>query len=179
MRILKLIVALILPAMMAVALALPLELTRLWAQLPPGNQYLVPQLAPTSVPSLAQPAATTGIPPLATIPTPVPAASATAARTFTCSCFGPGSGTSWIGQIGASGYFAARQGATGACLAYNQRREPSSPFNYATSYSGAALAPRLPGASLPADAASAPVTPGTLNFSTAAQLQMCAQCTCN
>jgi hypothetical protein len=150
-----------------------------WAQLPPSNPNLAPIVTPAGVPSLSQPAATTGIPTLAAIPTPAAIATAVTQRAFNCSCFGPGSGTTWMGQISATGYFAARQSATSACLSYNQRKEPASAFNYARSFAGAALSPTLPGATEPADAAAAQVLPGTLNFSSAAQLQGCSRCTCD
>jgi len=184
MRILKFIAALFLPVLMILALAFPSERMRLWAQLPPANPNLAPGAAPSAVPSLSQPAATIGIPTLAVIPTPAAVATTVALRAFNCSCFGPGSGTHWIGQVSAMGYFAARQGATRACLSYNQQKQPASAFNYASSFAGAALTPSLAtpslaGATQPADAAAVQVLPGTLNFSTAAQLQMCSQCTCN
>jgi hypothetical protein len=197
MRILKFIAVLFLPLLMLLALAFPSERMRLWAQLPPGNPNLAPGAAPTALPSLSQPAATIGIPTLAVIPTPAAIATAVLLRAFNCSCFGPGSGTHFMGRISATGYFAARQGATSACLSSNQQKQPVSAFNYANSFAGAALTPRLAGANQPANAAAGAnqpanaaaganqpanagaVLPGTLNFSTAAQLQMCSQCTCN
>jgi hypothetical protein len=193
MRILKFIAALLLPVLLVLALACPPERIGLWAQLPPSNPNLAPIITPAGVPSLSQPAATVGIPTLAVIPTPAARAAAATPRSFNCSCFGPGSGTSWVGQVDATGYFAARQGAISACLSYNQRKEPASAFNYASSYAGAAVAagalsptlhgaglpPTLPGAYEPADAAGAQVLPGTLNFSSAAQLQRCSRCTCD
>ncbi len=189
MRILKFIAALFLPVLMILALAFPSARMRLWAQLPPGNPNLAPGAAPSAVPSLSQPAATIGIPTLAVIPTPAAIATAVALRAFNCSCFGPGSGTHWMGQVSAMGYFAARQGATRACLSFNQQKQPASAYNYASSFAGAALTPSLAGANQPAGAAAGAnqpagaaavqALPGTLNFSTAAQLQMCSQCTCN
>jgi hypothetical protein len=179
MRIFKIIAALLLPVLITVALTLPPERMRSWAQLPPGNPNLAPAIVPTVVPSLAQPAATIGIPTLAVIPTPAAIATAVGLRVFNCSCFGPGSGTHWMGQLSATGYFTARQGATRACLSFNQQKQPPTAFNYANSFAGVALAPRLAGANLPPNAAAVQPLPGTLNFSTAAQLQMCSQCTCN
>jgi hypothetical protein len=179
MRILKFIAAILLPVLLVLALDRPPGLVGLWAQLPPGNPNLAPIVTPAGVPSLSQPAATIGIPTLAVIPTPAAIATAVAQRAFNCSCFGPGSGTRWIGQVGATGYFAARQSAISACLSYNQQKQPPSAFNYANSYAGAALTPGLAGASQPADAAAAQVLPGTLNFSTAEQLQECSRCTCD
>lgn len=179
MRIFKLIAALLLPLLMTLAVAFPPERMRLWAQLPPGIPNLAPGAAASGVPTLAQPAATIGIPTLAVIPTPAVVATAVGLRAFNCSCFGPGSGTHWMGQISAAGYFAARQSATRTCLSFNRQKQPASAFNYTNSFAGAALTPRLAGANLPANAAAVQVLPGTLNFSTAAQLQMCSQCTCN
>jgi hypothetical protein len=179
MRILKFIAAFLLPVLLTLALALPPERMRLWAQSPPGNPNLAPLITPSGVPSLSQPAATIGIPTLGVIPTPAPIATAVALRAFNCSCFGPGSGTHWMGQISAAGYFAARQGATSACLSYNELKQPASPYNYASSFAGVALSPQLAGANQPADAAAAQVAPGSLNFSTSAQLQACSRCTCN
>jgi hypothetical protein len=179
MRTLKFIIALLLPALMTLVLALPSERMRLWAQLPPSNPNLAPLVTPVGVPSLSQPAATIGIPTLAVIPTPAAISTAVTQRVFNCSCFGPGSGTHWMGQISASGYFPARQSATSACLSYNEEKQPAPPLNYASSFAGAALSPSLPGASLAADAATAQVRPGTLNFSSAAELQMCSRCTCD
>jgi hypothetical protein len=185
MRIIKILAALLLPVLMMLALATPPEGMRLWAQLPPSNPNLGPAVTPSAPPHLSQPAATIGIPPLAAIPTPLAPAPAVASRVFNCTCFGPGSGTHWMGRVSALGYFAARQGATRACLSYNELREIPSPFTPPAQSSGAGpfaqngSSALLPGGTLPADAAAAQVPPGTLNFSTAAQLQMCSQCTCN
>jgi hypothetical protein len=179
-RILKLVGALLLPLLMSLALASPRNRTMLWAQLPPPNPNLAPAITPSGVPSLSQPAATIGIPTLAVIPTPAAIATTPGPRVFNCSCFGPGSGTRFVGRVSATSYFAARQGATSACLSYNQTKEPASAFNYANSFAGAALAtPGLAGAGLPPDAAAVRTLPGTLNFSSAAQLQVCSRCTCN
>lgn len=165
---------------MTIALALPRNREMLWAQLPPPNPYLAPAITPSGVPSLSQPAATIGIPTLAVIPTPAAVATTPGPRVFNCSCYGPGSGTNFVGRVSAASYFAARQSATSACLSYNQTREPASAYNFANSFAGAALAtPPLAGGSLPPDAAAFTPLPGTLNFSSAAQLQRCSRCTCD
>jgi hypothetical protein len=183
MRILKLIAAAIMPLLMIFALILPREWTGVWAQLPPSNPNLSPATLPSAPPRLSQPAATTGIPPLATIPPPSTPAPSPAARVFNCSCFGRGSGTHWMGRVSAAGYFAARQSAIGACLSYNELKQPVSPFRPPTALLNGPIAlgssAALPGASQPADAAAAQVLPGTLNFSTSEQLLMCSQCTCD
>jgi hypothetical protein len=183
-RIAKIIAALVLPLLMVCA-AIANRPTGLWAQLPPSNPNLGPAVTPSAPARLAQPAATAGIPPLATIPTPIPPSPAVVERIFNCSCFGAGGGTHWMGRVGAAGYFAARQGATRACLSYNQLEQVPSPF-IPLSQPGAAgpigqgvASATLPGGTQPADAAAAQVLPGVLNFSTAAQLQMCSRCTCN
>lgn len=179
-RILKLVGALLLPLMMALALALPRNRTMLWAQVSTPNPFLAPASTPSGVPSLSQPAATIGIPTLAVIPTPVPTATTSGPRVFNCSCYGPGSGTNFVGRVSATSYFTARQGATSACLAYNETREPGSSYDFASSFAGAALAtPALAGGGLPPDAAAFTPLPGTLNFSSSAQLQRCSRCTCN
>jgi hypothetical protein len=177
--ILKFIAITLLPVLLVLALTCQRERTGLWAQLPPGNPNLAPVITPTVVPSLSQPAATIGIPTLAIIPTPAAIATTTTLRTFNCSCFGPGNGTRWVGRISATGYFAARQSATSTCLSYNEQKQPASAYNYARSFPGAISSPALAGANLPPDAAVAQVLPGTLNFSTSAQLQECSRCTCN
>ncbi|MBV8771364.1 MAG: hypothetical protein JO166_03370 [Deltaproteobacteria bacterium] len=186
MRIGKIIAALVLPVLILFALVASTSPVRLWAQLPPSNPNLGPAATPSAPPQLSQPAATIGIPPLAVIPTPRAPTPVAAARTFNCSCFGPGSGTHWMGRVSASGYFAARQSAVHACLADNQRTQVASPFIPPSAVGGAAIAQSgalgpqaLPGADLPVDAAAAQELPGVPNFSTAAQLRMCSQCTCD
>ena len=183
MRIAKIVAALPLPLVVVFALIASTPLMRLWAQLPPSNPNLAPAVTPSAPPQLSQPAATTGIPPLATIPTAAAPTPSPVVRVFNCSCFGRGTGTHWIGRVSASGYFAARQTATSTCLSSNELKQVPSPFIAPGQVGGAALGEAggtfLPGSTQPADAAAAQVLPGQLNFSTAAQLQMCSQCTCN
>src|SRR5438045_7792723 len=119
MRIIKIVACLFLPLLIVCCLITSTPPVHLWAQLPPSNPNLGPAVTPSAPPQLSQPTATTGIPPLVTIPTPLAATPTPAARAFNCSCFGPGTGTHWIGRVNASGYFAARQGATSACLSSN------------------------------------------------------------
>jgi hypothetical protein len=185
----KLIAFRLLPLVFVTGFIFAARCWQLWAQLPPSNPNLGPAATPGSPPQLSQPAATIGIPPLATVPTPVSPSPSPSPRAFSCSCFGRASGTSWMGTVNASGYFAARQAATSACLSSNQLKHVPSPFVSPSLVGGAAIAQNgmgivpgtviLPGGSLPPDAAAAQVLPGTLNFSTAAELQMCSQCTCN
>jgi hypothetical protein len=84
-----------------------------------------------------------------------------------------------MGQISASGYFAARQGATGACLTFNERREPAPPA--LTVPHGTAFAPplTLPQGFENPNAGASPGLPGALNFSTSGQLAACGQCVCD
>jgi hypothetical protein len=123
---------------------------------------------------------TTAIAPvLAPVPTPPQATPTPSVRAFNCSCFGRGTGTHWMGQVTASGSFGARQSAVGACLSYNLRREPQSPFQ-TTRASGATTVPVLPGAAAPGSATQVgQILPGTLNFSSSEQLQMCSSCVCD
>jgi hypothetical protein len=182
MRILKLIAAVIMPVLITLALIVSHERGPVWAQLPPSNPNLGPAVVPSAPPRLSQPAATIGIPPLAPIPTPIAASPTPVARVFHCSCFGRGTGTHFVGNVNAASYFAARQSAISSCLAFNQLKEPVSPFIPPRASLGLPVTSTtagLPGASLPADAAAVQTLPGTLNFSTAEQLQMCSQCTCD
>ena len=94
---------------------------------PPGP----PALTQPSVPNLpGAPRPLVSVPfaqptPLAT-PVPVPIARPTPGpRAFNCSCFTAASGTEWAGTVLASNFTAARQAATGACVAY-VARVPSS-----------------------------------------------------
>jgi len=81
-----------------------------------------------------------------------------------------------MGLVSAPGYFAARQAATGACLGYNERREPAPAIVSA----GQAPVTLPPGFAGPDAAASAAATlPGGLTVSSAAQQQACAQCVCD
>jgi hypothetical protein len=183
MRIAKILAALSLPVLIVFAMITSTPIIRLWAQLPPSNPNLGPAVTPSAPPQLSQPAATTGIPPLAPIPSAAAPTPSPVARVFNCSCFGRGTGTHFMGRVSASGYFAARQSATSACLSSNELKQIPSPFAAPSQVGGAALGEAggtfLPGSTQPADAAAAQVLPGELNFSTAAQLQMCSQCTCN
>jgi hypothetical protein len=147
------------------------------AQLPPPNPLVAP-LAPSGGPAqLAAPVQAQGVPSLVAVPT-IPAASPTpGARAFNCSCSGPGEGTRWMGQVSAPGYFAARQSAAGACLGYNQLKEPA-PASVAAADGATSVVP--PSFANPDAAAAVGATlPGGLSVSSAAQRQACAQCVCD
>ena len=82
-----------------------------------------------------------------------------------------------MGQVSAPGYFAARQTATGACLGYNEQKEPA-PAVVAPAQGAVPVIP--PSFANPDAAASAGATlPGGLTVSSAAQRQACAQCICD
>jgi hypothetical protein len=179
MRILRLLAALLMPLMVTLAIAFPQRRAAVWAQLPPGNPFLAPTTPPSGPPQLAQPVATTGIPALAIIPSPPAASPSATPRVFNCSCFGGGGGTHWMGTVTSASYFNARLSASNACVAYNERKNPLSPFNEPESSAGAALVPTLPTGSFVANAAASPGPLGTLNFSTAAQQARCSQCACD
>jgi hypothetical protein len=90
---------------------------------PPLTQPSVPILPGAPQPLVSVPF--TQPTPLAT-PVPVPTAQPTPApRAFNCSCFTTSSGTEWAGTVLASNFAAARQAATGACVAYIARIPPS------------------------------------------------------
>ena len=169
-------------AMMAIAIV-PHERASVHAQLPPPNPLTAPRALPSPPAPLAAPVQPEGLPSLAIVqpvPTNTPPPSI---RAFNCSCYGAGIPTSWMGTVTANGYFAARQSATSACLAYNQRREvvpsPIPPLGIARNVAGFVGAPPLP-VGQGANAASVLINskPGTLNFSTPEQLQRCSVCTC-
>jgi hypothetical protein len=96
---------------------------------PPGP----PPLTRPSVPILSgAPSQLTSVPGVVATPLLTPAAIPTAlptpaARLFNCSCFTTTSGTQWSGTVTASGYFAARSAASGACFSY-VTSAPQSPF---------------------------------------------------
>ena len=178
MRLLKWLLALALPVLTTLVIGLPRHRATVWAQLPPPNPLTAPQPPPRAPAQLQPPVQPQGLPSLVVV-APLPTSHPTpAARVFNCSCFGPGNPTHWMGQVTAPSYFGARQAATGACLAFE--REPASPFRPS---SGQALAPAL---TLPqgfqqpnAGRTVASTLPGTINFTTPAQLRSCAQCTCD
>jgi hypothetical protein len=113
----------IIPAL-ALGLLLTLEYVG-WAQQASPNPLVVPALPPSPPAQLPAPISTAIAPSPLAVPT-LPAAYATpGARTFNCSCSGPGEPNHWMGQVTASGYFNASQSASGACVAYNQGKPPS------------------------------------------------------
>jgi hypothetical protein len=151
------------------------------AQLPAPNPLVAPVAAPSAPALLTAPVQPQGLPSLVAVPSPPAAASTPAARVFNCSCFGPAVGTSWMGQVNASGFFAARQEATGACLSFNRNRAVTPPalsLHQGSSFAPAATLPQ--GFENPNAAGSVGTTlPGELNFSSSGQLKACSQCACD
>jgi hypothetical protein len=153
-------------------------LAPLWAQT--TNPLIAPVPPPAAPSQLPAPVTTAIAPILAPVPTLALATPTPAARVFNCSCSGRGIGTNWMGVVSAGGYFAARQSAVGACVAYNRNREPPPPTQTARSAVTTSSVPTLPGANVPGAAAQLTSTlPGSLNPSTAADLQNCANCFCD
>jgi hypothetical protein len=152
----------------------------LWAQT--TNPLIAPVPPPAAPSQLPAPVTTAIAPILAPVPTLALATPTPSVRVFNCSCSGRGTGTNWMGRVTALGYFAARQSAVGACLAYNRNREPPPPTQTARSVASttSTSVATLPGANVPGAAAQLTSTlPGTLNPSTNADLQNCANCVCD
>jgi hypothetical protein len=156
-------------------------LAPLWAQT--TNPLIAPVPPPAAPSQLPAPVTTAIAPILAPVPTLALATPTPSVRVFNCVCSGRGTGTNWMGTVTALGYFAARQSAVGACLAYNRNREPPPPTQTARTTVNTSVStsvPTLPGASAPGAAAQLTSTlPGTLNPSTNADLQNCANCVCD
>jgi hypothetical protein len=175
MRAIKGIAIAMLAAVFMLALGSPREFASLWAQ--SSNSLIAPVPAPAAPAQLPAPVTTAVAPVLEPVPAQPTASPSPSARAFNCSCYGRGSRTNWIGQVSAAGYFAARQSAVGACVTYNERREPVSPLQ---SMGSSATVPVLPGSAVPGSATQLGSTkPGTLDFSSAQQLQMCSTCFCD
>jgi hypothetical protein len=151
------------------------------AQLPAPNPLVAPLPAPSGPRTLAAPVQALAVPSLAAVPT-VPAPTPTPSlRAFNCSCFGPGTSTRWMGQVSAPSYFAARQAATGACLTYNERKEPPAAVVPTPPANPAGPAMALPQGfeGLGAAGSTGAALPGGLSISTASALKGCAQCACD
>jgi hypothetical protein len=142
---------------------------------PPGLAPTAGAVAPPAAARLAPaPGASVGI---AATPVPTP-------RVFSCSCFGSGSRTRWMGQVQASSYFTARQSAVNSCLAYNFNRRPSSSFVPPQEFhffptptpptTGGATQPNLPTLQAPGLSGFALLTSPRARL-----LPLCSQCACN
>lgn len=165
-------------ALVPASLVLVLIAATVQAQLPASNPLVAPLPAPRGPALLPAPVTTAIAPSLIAVPSPPPPLSTPAVQAFNCSCFGYGIGTRWTGLIAAPGYFAARQAATSACLAYNKGKEPMLPTGVGQTGSEFAPPLTLPQGFENPDAAASPVLPGGLAYSTSAQLQACTNCTC-
>ena len=178
-----------LAATAAIALAFliglgPRRWALVWAQLPTPNPLIAPVPPPAAPSQLPAPITTAVQPSLAPVPTPVPASPTPSVRSFNCSCYGLGSYTNWMGQVAAPSAFAAKQSALKACLTYNETRSPESPFMNPNTFGPSALLgprpPTLPGSQpFGLSGSMTQMMPGTLNFSTQAQLQNCSNCACD
>jgi hypothetical protein len=182
LRAVKGIAIALLAAIFTMALGWPRSLASLWAQT--ATNPLIAPLPPPAAPAQLPAPVTTAIAPiLQPVPTLATASPTPSLRVFNCSCFGRATGTNFMGQVAAQGYFAARQAAVGACLSYNERRAPESPLQNSrtsTTAAGSNSLPILPGAAVAGGASEVGQSlPGTLNFSTSQQLQNCSNCVCN
>jgi hypothetical protein len=177
-RILKLAAAVMIAAGFIIALCWPSERTSVWAQLPTANQFLAPVAPPSAPPQLAAPVTVEAAPSLAALPTPGTPAPTPSVQTFNCSCFGPATGTAWMGSITSTSYFNAQQTAEGDCVAYNER-SPSLPAIPSISSSQNAI-PSLPGSAGPADQANddGRPLPNSL-FSSQTAVAACERCACS
>ncbi|HLW71818.1 MAG TPA: hypothetical protein VKS22_14480 [Candidatus Binataceae bacterium] len=151
------------------------------AQLPPPNPSVAPLPPPVGPAQLPAPGQALAAPSLIALPTPTAAVPTPGPQVFNCSCSGAAVQTSWMGQVSASGFFAARQAATGACLAYNERRPHPPPLlatHQASAFGSVATLPQ--GFENPSAATAAGTTlPGTLTTSSVGQLAACSNCACN
>jgi hypothetical protein len=172
----------LLAAIFTMALAGPRSLPSLWAQTA-TNPLIAPVPPPAAPAQLPAPVTTAIAPVLAPVPTLAVASPTPSPQVFNCSCYGRATPASWMGQVSASGFFAARQAAVGACLSYNERRAPESPLQASgasTTAAGATSVPILPGAAIAGSASAVGQTlPGTLNFSSTQLLQNCSSCVCD
>jgi hypothetical protein len=88
-----------------------------------------------------------------------------------------------MGQVSSTGYFAARQTATGACLTYNEQKQPAPPVLGENGV--ASLAAQSPSVSLPPgfnpvnQAGTVQPLPNEVNLSTGTQTQLCSNCVCD
>ena len=170
-----------------IAIALASQSTiPVWAQIPAYNNPLIaPVPAPSAPAQLPAPVTTAVAPTLIQVPAPPTPSPTPVQRAFNCSCFGRATGTHWMGQVSSDSYFDARRAAISACLTYNVDRQPPAPVitlgSGSTTATGASSnVPPLAGAEITGLAAQQGLTlPGTLNFSSAEQLQMCSECTCD
>jgi hypothetical protein len=182
MRIAKSPWAVVIAAGMLIVVALTFHESRLMAQLPTPNPLVAPLPPPSGPPTLTAPGSALAAPSLAAVPTLLGPSPTPAARAFNCSCYGPAEGTSWMGQVSAAGYFAAKQTATTACLTYNQQKEPA----LAAVAPADGVVPLVPQGfaspdvvAVPSSVATTATLPGAASITTTAQQTACERCVCN
>jgi hypothetical protein len=182
MRALKFLAVVGLTLVFVLGIGLRRDCAALWAQLPPPNPLTAPRPLPSAPAALPAPVPPQGIPSLAVVPPPSSPTPTPSARVFNCSCFGPASPTHWMGRVTAPSYFGARQAAVGACLSYNQNREPQPPVvptgppsSVVSAVSGIVANQAAVVSSLSAGQQ----LPGSVTFFTPQQLRACSQCTCD
>ena len=177
-RILKFVAAAVIAVSFLITLCWPPDHLNVWAQLPAPNPLLAPVAPPSAPAQLPAPVPNEGVPSLVAVPSPPAASPTVAARSFACSCFGPGNGTAWMGSIVSTSFFGAKQAAQGACIAFNER-SPSQPAIPSISSAQSSL-PLLPGNALPADVAGAEglPLPNTV-YSAQRALSACERCGCS
>jgi hypothetical protein len=169
-------------SILLVGLIIELTTDPVAAQLPPPNPSVAPLPPPVVPAQLPAPGQALAAPSLIAAPTPTMAAPTPGPQVFNCTCSSSGHPTNWMGQVDASGFFAARQAATGACLAFTERRLHPSPVGVAThqtsTFGSAVTLP--PGFENPDLSGSAGTNlPGTTASLSAAQLGGCSQCACD
>jgi hypothetical protein len=135
------------------------------AQLPATNPLVVPPLPPSPPAQLPAPVSTAIAPLPIAVPSLPAAYSTPSARTFNCSCYGPGAPTHWMGTVTAISYLSASQSASGACISYNQGKPPS--WGTAGGIGAGNNFEPLPGALQNADAARGFGFPGVAQSATA------------
>lgn len=179
MRILKLAAAAMIAAGFAIALCWPSGRDNVWAQLPSANQFLLPVPPPSAPPQLAAPVTVEAAPSLIAVPTPAIPTPTPSVQTFNCSCFGPATGTAWMGSITSTSYFNAQQTAVGDCVAFNER-SPSLPVIPSVSSSRGTGLPSLPGSASPPDQANDNGEPLPNHiFSSQTAVAACERCACS
>jgi hypothetical protein len=177
-RTVKLAAAVIVAGGLIVSLCWP-PAHSVFAQLPAQNPLLAPQAAPSAPPQLAAPVTVEAAPSLAALPTPGTPLPTPSVQTFNCSCFGPSTGTAWMGSITTTSYFKAEQAAVGECTSYNER-SPAQPAIPSVSTETQGAIPSLPGnaASVNAAGDQAQSLPG-VSISNQNAVIACERCACS
>lgn len=133
------------------------------AQLPATNPLVVPPLPPGPPAELPAPVSTAIAPIPVAVPSLPAAYSTPGARTFNCSCSGPGEPTRWMGQVTAASYLSASQSASGSCVSHFRGEPP--PYGTAGGIGSGRFFGPLPGAAQGAGAANNFPAPGVAQSS--------------